>query len=175
MNKVPIIQIDTPESMNDTDLADLCNITEQAIKAGGGVGWLHVPPRNVLIKYWKGIQLIPHRKFIVDRLNKVIAGTLKLIFQPPNDEVQQNIANIKSHFVAPWARGFGLAKAMIDVAEKKALEFSSNFIQLDIRETQEAALNLFEAKGYKKWGTNPYYAFINGKNLKGHYFFKQLK
>ena len=175
MKKTPTIQIDIPKSINDTDLADLCNITEQAINAGGGFGWLRVPPRNILIKYWKGILLVPHRKLIVGRLNKVIAGTLQLIFQPPNDEVQQNIANIKSHFVVPWARGFGLAKAMIDVAETKALELSLNFIQLDVRETQEAAIRLFEAKGYKKWGTNPYYAFINGKNLKGHYFFKKLK
>ena len=175
MKKTPTIQIDIPKSINDTDLADLCNITEQAINAGGGFGWLRVPPRNILIKYWKGILLVPHRKLIVGRLNKVIAGTLQLIFQLPNNEVQQNIANINSHFVAPWARGFGLAKAMIDVAEIRALELSSNFIQLDVRETQEAAIRLFEAKGYKKWGTNPYYAFINGKNLKGHYFFKKLK
>ena len=175
MIKNPKIQVDVTKSINDTDLADLCNITEQAINAGGGFGWLRVPPRKVLIKYWKGTMLVPHRKLIVGRLNKVIAGTLQLIFQPPNDEVQQNIANIKSHFVVPWARGFGLAKKMIDVAEKKALELGSNFIHLDVRETQEAAIKLFEAKGYKTWGTNPVYAFINGQNLRGHYFFKQLK
>ena len=96
MIKNPKIQVDVTKSINDTDLADLCNITEQAINAGGGFGWLRVPPRKVLIKYWKGTMLVPHRKLIVGRLNKVIAGTLQLIFQPPNDEVQQNIANIKS-------------------------------------------------------------------------------
>ena len=169
------IKVEIPKLINDTDLADLCSITEQAIKAGGGFGWLKAPPREILIKYWKGTLLVPHRKLIVGRLNNVIAGTLQLIFQLPNNEAQQNIANIMSHFVVPWARGFGLAKEMINVAEKKALEFSSNFIQLDIRETQVAAIQLFKAKGYKKWGTNPYYAFINGKNLKCYYFFKQLK
>ena len=146
MITMPKIQVDIPKSINDTDLADLCNITEQAINAGGGFGWLKTPPRRVLIKYWKGISLVPHRKLIVGRLNKVIAGTLQLIFQPPNYEAQQNIANISSHFIAPWARGFGLAKKMIDVAEKKALEFSANFIQLDVRETQEAAIKLFKSK-----------------------------
>ena len=169
------IQVDIPKLINDTDLADLCNITEQAIKAGGGVGWLKAPAREVLIKYWKGTLLIPNRKLIVGRLNNVIAGTLQLIFQLPNNEAQQNIANIMSHFVAPWARGFGLAKEMIDVAEKKALELGSRFIHLDVRETQEAAIKLFELKGYKKWGINPHYAFVDGKNLKGHYFFKKLK
>ena len=32
------IQVDIPKLINDTDLADLCNITEQAINAGGGFG-----------------------------------------------------------------------------------------------------------------------------------------
>ena len=175
MSKRPKIQVDIPKSINDTDLADLCNITEQAINAGGGFGWLRVPPRKELTKYWKGIVLIPHRKLIVGRLNKVIAGTLQLIFQPPNDEVQQNIANIKSHFVAPWARGHGLAKAMINKAEVLGRENGTNFVQLDIRETQEAAIQLFKSKGYKHWGTNPNYALVDGKNIKGFYFLKQLK
>ena len=63
------IQVDIPKLINDTDLADLCNITEQAIKAGGGFGWLKAPAREVLIKYWKGTLLIPNRKLIVGRLN----------------------------------------------------------------------------------------------------------
>ena len=155
------IKVDIAKSINPTDLADLCNITEQAIKAGGGFGWINVPLRKVLINYWQGVVLIPNRKLIVGRLNKVIAGTLQLVFQPDNNEAQQNIANIVSHFVAPWARGFGLAKAMIDLAEKQAKEFGSNFIQLDIRETQKVAIKLFESKNYKKWGTNPYYAFVD--------------
>ena len=175
MTTKPKIKIDISKSINDTDLADLCNITEQAISAGGGFGWLKVPTREKLIKYWRGTLLVPHRQLIVGRLNKVIAGTLQLVFQPPNNEAQQNITNVKSHFVAPWARGFGLAKSMIDVAEKKALEFGSNFMHLDVRETQEAAIKLFESRGYKKWGTNPHYAVIDGKNLKGCYFFKRLK
>ena len=33
----------------------------------------------------------------------------------------------------------------------------------------------FESKGYKKWGTNPHYALIDGKNLRGFYFFKKIK
>ena len=39
------IKVETLQSISDVDLADLCNITEQAIRAGGGFGWLKVPPR----------------------------------------------------------------------------------------------------------------------------------
>ena len=33
------ISVDSIETLTEVDLADLCNITEQAIKAGGGFGW----------------------------------------------------------------------------------------------------------------------------------------
>ena len=52
------IGVETLKKINDTDLADLCNITEQAINAGGGFGWLSIPPRSVLKKYWNGLMLI---------------------------------------------------------------------------------------------------------------------
>ena len=169
------IQVELLSSINNLDLADLCNITEQAIKAGGGFGWLKVPPRDILNKYWKGVMLIKNRKLIVGRLNKFIAGTLQLIFQPSNNEAQQNIFNIVSHFVAPWARGHGLAKAMIDKAEIVGIENGANCAQLDVRETQEAAIQLFISKGYTQWGINPNYAQVEGKNIKGLYYYKKLK
>ena len=169
------IKVELLSSINSLDLADLCNITEQAINAGGGFGWIKVPPRNILNKYWRGVALIQNRKLIVGRLNNAIAGTLQLIFHPPNNEAQQNICNIVSHFIAPWARGYGLAKAIIDKAEIVGVESGANCAQLDVRETQTAAIQLFKSKGYKRWGTNPNYAQVDGKNIKGLYYFKTLK
>ena len=58
------IKVESLSFLNSLDLADLCNITEQAIKAGGGFGWLKVPTRNTLNKYWKGIVLIKNKKLI---------------------------------------------------------------------------------------------------------------
>ena len=169
------IKTEIISSINDTDLADLCNITEQAIIAGGGFGWLKVPPIGVLKKYWRGSTVVPSRKLIVGRLNKAIAGTLQLIFSPSNNEAQQNNCSIISHFVAPGGRGFGLAKAMINKAESVGLEYGANCAHLDVRETQEAAIKLFESKGYFHWGTNPFYAVVDGKNIKGYYYYKKLK
>lgn len=161
--------------INSVDLADLCNITEEAIKAGGGFGWLKTPPRDVLKKFWKGVVLIENKRLIVGRLNGAIAGTLQITFQPDNNEAQRKVINIASHFVAPWARGYGLAKAMIDKAEATALKRQANFIQLDIRETQDEAIQLYKSKGFKHWGTNPNYAQVGEKNIKGLYFSKKIK
>jgi ribosomal protein S18 acetylase RimI-like enzyme len=169
------IKVEILKSISDLDLADLCNITEQAIKAGGGFGWLKTPPRQTLNKYWKGLVIVQNRILIVGRLNNAIAGTLQLGLQPPNNEAQKKIINITSHFVAPWARGYGLAKNMIDKAEIIAKENGGSCIQLDIRETQDAAIQLFKSKGYKQWGQNPNYASVDGKTIRGLYFYKNVK
>ena len=112
---------------------------------------------------------------IVGRLNGDIAGSMQLSFYPPNNEAQKTIAKIKSHFVAPWARGYGLAKAMIDYAIVKSKENNKINIQLDIRETQTAAIQLFESKGFVRWGENPTYAFVNGNPIKGYYYYKNIQ
>ena len=175
LNKKINISVENLKLLNDVDLADLCNITEQAISAGGGFGWIRVPRREILDNYWKQIIGEKLNNLIVGRLNGVIAGTLQLSFEAPNIESRKNIAQIKRHFVAPWARGYGLAKSMIDFSEQIAKEENIKSIQLSVRETQEAAVQLFTNKNYLRWGENPYYAFINGSFVKGIYFYKNLK
>ena len=168
------IKVETLQSISDVDLADLCNITEQAIRAGGGFGWIKVPQREVLNKYWKGLAVVQNRILVVGRLSNAIAGALQLCLQSPNNEAQKNIATIASHFVAPWARGYGLAKKMIDHTETIAKENSIFCLQLDIRETQGAAIQLFKSKGYEQWGKNPIYAQVEGSIIKGLYFYKNI-
>ncbi len=174
LNEKINISVDSLKYLSEVDLADLCNITEQAINAGGGFGWLRVPTREVLNEYWRKITEDKLSYLIVGRLKGVIAGTLQLSYEAPNIESRKNIAQIKRHFVAPWARGYGLAKSMIDFSEQKAKEDNIKSIQLAVRETQDAAVQLFSSKNYKIWGENPYYAFINGSFVKGIYFFKNL-
>lgn len=168
------ITVESLSALSEIDLADLCNISEQAIKAGGGFGWLRIPPIETLKKYWNGLILIKSNILIVGRLNGAIAGASQISFYPPNNEAQKNISRIQSHFVTPWARGYGLAKAMIDKAIETSKENNKKCIQLDIRETQLAAIQLFESKGFAKWGENPSYAFINGTRIKGYYYYKDL-
>ena len=168
------IAVETLRTISTLDLADLCNITEQAIKAGGGFGWLKTPTRETLNNYWNGLVVVQNRVLVVGRLSGAIAGALQLVIQPSNNEAQKNIISIASHFVAPWARGYGLAKNMIDHAETISKEKGAKCIQLDIRETQEAAIQLFKSKGYEKWGENPNYAQVNGNTIKGLYFYKNI-
>ena len=168
------IKTEILKSISGEDLADLCNITEEAIKAGGGFGWLKTPPREVLNKYWKGLVVVQNRILIVGRLNEAIAGTLQLALQPTNNEAQKKTCSLTTFFLAPWARGHGITPELIKFAENLAKKKNFNVITLDVRETQIRAIEIYEKNGYIKFGVNPFYATVSKKFVKGYYYFKQL-
>jgi ribosomal protein S18 acetylase RimI-like enzyme len=79
-----------------------------------------------------------------------------------------------THFVAPWARGHGLAKAILVAVEEAARKIGAQVLNLDVRESQEAAIQLYQSLGYVHWGTHPHYAKVQGKSVAGLFFYKDL-
>ena len=157
-----------------TDLDDLCEATERAIVEGGGFGWLAPPARQVLESYWKGVLLVPERRLVVGRLDGIIAGSAQLSRAPRNNEAQAFAGTVTSAFVAPWARGHGLARGIVREIERLARELGLAVLNLDLRDTQRAAIGLYEGMGYRRWGTHPAYARVEGRIVPGHYYFKRL-
>jgi hypothetical protein len=47
-------------------------------------------------------------------------------------------------------------------------------LNLDVRETQERAIQIFEESGYQRWGVHPRYARVGGVYLKGYFYTKTL-
>ncbi len=156
------------------DLPDLCDAAEEAIRAGGGFGWIDPPDRQVMERYWNGVLAMPGRTLFVARLDDIVVGSTQLVRPPVNNEAQAKIASLTTAFVAPWARGHGLARHLVSHAEERARREGFAAIQLDVRETQQAAIELYRAMGYEHWGTNPVYAQIDGKHVAGLYFCKDL-
>ncbi len=156
------------------DVHDLCDAAEAAIEAGGGFGWLSPPPRQVLETYWRGVLLVPERMLFVGRLEGVIAGSAQLVRPTRNNEAQARSATLTTAFVAPWARGHGLARALTLAVERAAREQGYSVLNLDVRETQEAAIALYESLGFVRWGTHPHYARIGDRWVAGHFYYKDL-
>lgn len=156
------------------DLQDLCDATDAAIEGGGGFGWLHLPARDALERYWQGVLLMPARELLVARLDGVICGTCQLWKPPLNNEAQAHIVQLTTNFVAPWARGHGLAKMLIEKAEEVALSEGFAVINLDVRETLIEAIKLYESMEYIRVGEHPYYARVENKVLKGYYYYKVI-
>ncbi|MHA1568326.1 MAG: GNAT family N-acetyltransferase [Alphaproteobacteria bacterium] len=168
-------KIDKIETFGGTDLEDLCDVTDAAIVDGGGFGWLEPPARAVLETYWKGVLLVPGRDLFVARLDGTISGSAQLVRPTRNNEARAFAAELVSAFVAPWARGHGLARGLAEAVEATAALEGFRKLDLDVRETQDAAIKLYESLGYVRWGTNPNYAFADGEMIAGHYYSKDLR
>ncbi len=156
------------------DLHDLCDAAEAAIAEGGGFGWLSVPHRDVFERYWRGVLLVPERQLFVGRLDGVIAGAAQLQRPPKNNEAQAHIGTLTGAFVAPWARGHGLARGLTRTIEAAARDAGFRVLNLDVRATQTAAIALYEGLGFTRWAEHPHYAFVDGAYVPGYYYTKLL-
>ena len=57
----------------------------------------------------------------------------------------------------------------------KAKQDGFKIINLEVRETQLRAIQLYEQAGYVRSGINPKSVFIDGKYIAGYYYYKELK
>jgi len=170
----PTTSVEELRELKGPDLHDLCDAAEDAIKAGGGFGWLKPPPRDVMESYWRGVLMIPERRLFVGRLDGVIAASAQLVRPPRNNEAQAHSAQLTTSFVAPWARGHGLARMITLAVEEAARAAGFRVLNLDVRETMGAAIQLYHSLGYKHFGTHPRYARVDGQYVAGLYFYKEL-
>ena len=172
------IEIEELHEYKGTDLCDLCDATEATMRDtyGFSIGFnrYESPGRSQLESYFRGILLVPEREIIVGRFDKVIAGSIQLVKPSPSNETSAFAANVDNHFVAPWARGFGLAKALLVAAEDKAREDGFTVIKLSVRANREAAIKLYESCDYTRWGTLDKYEMYGGEIIAGHFYYKNL-
>lgn len=168
----PKLHVERLEKLIRADMHDLCDATVAAIEKDGGFGWVTVPEREVLERYWQGVIAMPQRDLFVARLDGAIAGTAQLVRFPPNNQAQSFSATLTTFFMAPWARGHGLSEKLLELLENHAKQLGLHVINLDVRETQANAIRLFEKSGYIQWGMNPYYALIDGRVIPGYYMHK---
>ena len=171
----PPTSIEQPDALSEIELADLCEAAETAIIDGGGFGWLKPPPRKALEAFWRGVLLVPDKTLFVARVDARLAGSAILSRFPRNNEAQRHTGNISNIFVAPWARGRGLARGLVRACELFARKQGIIFINLDVRATQTAAVSLYESLDYTRWGENQNYAIVGGEPVVGFYYTKRLK
>lgn len=171
----PKITAELITELSPRDRDDLCDATESAIELDGGFGWVDRPSRYILERYWQGVLAVPQRHLFVGRIDGTIAGTAQLIENPPNNQAQALNAELTTFFVAPWARGQGLGQMLIDTLEASARAKNLCVVSLNVRETQSGAIQLFKKNNYQHFGTHPFYAYVHGKTVPGHYFTKQLQ
>jgi len=159
----------------DQDLNALCEATDAAIIDGGGFGWVNPPGRRALETYFRGVLLVPERELFVARLNGEIVGSAILVRPPRNNEAQAFAASLMHSYIAPYARGHGLARMLTASVEERARELGYHILNLDVRDTQAVAIAMYESYGYVRWGEHPEYALVRGKAVAGYFYYKRLR
>lgn len=173
LKPIPSVELVT-SPLSVGDLNDLCDATESAIEAGGGFGWVDLPNRGLLERFWQGVMAMPVRMLFVARLDGVICGAAQLVRPAKNNEAQAFAVTLTGLFISPWARGQGLSRRLLDFVEKSALKEGYAVVNLDVRETQDAAIKLYESAGYTQIGYHPHYARIKGQIVAGRYYYKLI-
>jgi ribosomal protein S18 acetylase RimI-like enzyme len=174
-SREPDLFVERVRQFTDQDLAALCESTDAAIIDGGGFGWINPPGRRALETYFRGVMLVPERELFVARLDGDIVGSAILARPPRNNEAQSFAATLMHSFIAPYARGHGLARLLTEEVEERARELGYHVLNLDVRETQAPAIRLYESLGYVRWGEHPDYALVRGKSVRGYFYYKRLR
>jgi ribosomal protein S18 acetylase RimI-like enzyme len=175
MSEVAQTEVVIAESLDTREMDELCDATAAAIDGGGGFGWLTPPPRQVMEGYYNGVVLVPGRTLFLGLIDGVIAGSAQLVRPTRNNEAQAAACNLTSAFVAPWARGHRLARKLTEAVESQARAEGVGMINLDVRESQKAAIYVYESMGYVHWGTHPLYARLaDGTIVPGRSYYKVL-
>jgi len=170
-----VIAVERVAELPDDDLASLCEAADAAIIDGGGFGWVHPPGRQAMERYFRGVLLVPERELFGARMDGVLVGSAQLVRPPRNNEAQAFAAQVMHGFVAPYARGHGVARLLMQRVEEGARALGYHVLNLDVRATQEAAIALYEGMGYVRWGEHPLYARVNGRTVPGFFYYKTLQ
>lgn len=168
------ISVEMIDAFEGCDLPDLCQATEDAIRDGIGFNWMVPPSSDVLESYWKGVLMVPERVLFVGRFEGNVAASIQLIKPSRSKETSAFAANIEGHFVAPWARGHGLAKMLLEAAEHEAAKLGFSTLLLSVRASQTKAITLYRESLFQEWGVLPHHEYVGGSMVSGHYFYKEL-
>lgn len=169
----PVIEL--MEDISERDLEDLCLAVDEATVDGNGFGWLSPPERSKQKSFWRGVITMPVRELYCARFEGRIVGSGQLVKPFGNNEAGAHIANITTFFIAPYARGHGLAIGLLEVLVQSARKQGFKTLEVDVRETQTAAISLIENSGFVRWAEKRNYAWNGERFVSGYYYTKDLE
>jgi len=162
------------DNLDAGNLLQLCEATRESIAAGEGFSWLSIPEEKTLENYWKGVILMRERTLFIARMDGQIAGSAQLKRPPASNEAGAFRGEIVNFFIAPWARGYGLAKSLIKRIEDYAIADGCRSLEISVRSDQMAAIAVCEWLGMEKFGEKKRFAYIDNVFLPGYFYAKDL-
>ena len=159
------VRVVQPEQLDDgyalrRGLADAANA---GIVAGSGFGWVRKQEEACLDAYFREAAACPRRELLVaTELHEgqpvIVLGSVQLQRPADPNGAGRFCAGLGCFFVHPRHRRRGAGRALLRHAEMIARREGFTLLQLDVRETQHAAIRLYESEGFVRWGRMPVYA-----------------
>ena len=172
---MPMIkQLDEDEARDALD--DLCGVLVDCVEGGASVGFMDGLNLTEARLFWEPVIASVGRQetllyAAMDEEGHVV-GTVQVGFATqPN---QPHRADLKKMLVHRRARGQGLARLLMEAAEKGAISAGRSLLVLDTA-TGEPAERIYERLGWLRCGLIPGYAlFPDGRLCDTTLFYKRL-
>ena len=147
--------------------AALSEILIEAVASGGSVSFMHPLAPEAADRFWRDSLAAADRgeRIVLGAFDgDSLIGTVTLLLSfPPNQPHRAEIAKMMTRISH---RGQGVAKALMRVAERLAVERGRTLLVLDTA-VEDGASRLYEALGFKLTGVIPDYALKPHGGLTG--------
>lgn len=146
------------QDFSQTDLLGLAATLEACVRLGASVGFILPFGQAEALAFWH--RLLPafaagERRILVARLHGRIVGTVQLVVDMPGNG--QHRADVVKLLVHPDARRQGIARQLMQSAEKLARNLNRTLLVLDTVSNSDAQ-TLYHSLGYELCGKIPGYA-----------------
>jgi ribosomal protein S18 acetylase RimI-like enzyme len=163
MSEIKIAELRASPSM----CRALGEILVEVVANGGSVSFMHPLPQEAAEAFWDGSLLAASRgeRLVLGAFDdEGLVGTVTLLLAfPPNQPHRAEIAKLMTRVSH---RGRGVARALMEVAEREALERGKTLLVLDTA-VEDGAARLYEALGFTLTGVIPDYALKPHGGLTG--------
>jgi ribosomal protein S18 acetylase RimI-like enzyme len=147
--------------------AALSDILVEVVANGGSVSFMHPLPLQTASRFWEGSLAAADRgeRIVLGAFDgDTLIGTVTLLLDlPPNQPHRAEIAKMMTRLSH---RHRGAATALLDVAERLAIERSRTLLVLDTA-VDDGASTLYERMGFQLAGIIPDYALKPHGGLTG--------
>lgn len=150
-NNFEIIEL---KELTSETLEELSLLLMDVVNSGASIGFLAPLSLEVAKEYWSKV-LSDGVILFVGKIDRKVIGTIQLhLCMKQNGKHRAEIAKL---LVQPNSRRMGVGKALMEAAEKRAVEEKRSLITLDTKAGYISNM-LYKSKGYIEAGRIPKYA-----------------
>jgi GNAT superfamily N-acetyltransferase len=159
------IHISPVEVVSEAEIQALSDVLIDCVEGGASVGFMQPLARAKANAFWRGVGASVARSerilLIARDAAGTIRGTVQVVFAPYDN--QPHRADVAKMLVHRQARRRGLGAALLEGAERAALDAGKTLLVLDT--ASDDAERLYAKGGWQRCGIIPEFALLPGGGL----------